>query len=62
MRPARDRHILEWTMGTIGISSLLVGAAMQTEPLRAFCWSGAPLQTGVSDDCVLASELPNESA
>src|SRR5438045_6702635 len=52
MRPARDRHILEWTMGTIGISSLLFGAAMQTEALRAFCGSVAPPQAGMSEDCV----------
>ena len=52
MRPARDRHILEWTMGTIGISSLLLGAAMQTEALRAFCGSVDPSQAGMSEDCV----------
>src|SRR5262245_50626974 len=52
MRQARDRHLLEWTMASIGVGSLLLGAAMQTETVQRFCRSEATAQVGPSDDCV----------
>jgi hypothetical protein len=52
MRPPRDRQRLVWTMAAIGLGSLLAGAAMQTEPLRAICGCGTVTQAGPSEDCV----------
>ena len=52
MRATRDRQILVWTMAALGLGSLLAGAAMQTEPLRAFCGCGTTAQAGSRVDCV----------
>ena len=52
MRGTRDRQILVWTMAAIGLGSLLAGAAMQTEPLRAICGCGTVTRAGLGDDCV----------
>ena len=51
MRPARDRHLLEWSMAALGIGSLLVGAAVQSEPFRSWCGAGTMAQEGPSQEC-----------
>ncbi|HZW32568.1 MAG TPA: hypothetical protein VFF52_17775 [Isosphaeraceae bacterium] len=51
MQPSRDRQVLVWTMAALALGSLLAGAAMQTEPLRALCGCGTTSPMAPGSEC-----------